>query len=287
MSDSNVYTAEKILSKRYHNGVTQYHIKWKGYSSRDNTWEPAENIIDPKLIETFERTLAKRTKRSSTSSSNRSIKNSVSTPQPSPSRVVKVQSPSLNITARSRSPVVSSKISTAVSTSPIALRASPALQATPPPSTTCTPSSPHKSHNDIKTSVNSSPIRATSTPILPTLITPKEDKKINNHDMSVGTGVNSPIASPIIPTNNSNSIITNSNSIVSNNYSTISNNNVSKSKCFSSKFAIMNTVITDVTVNDQTITISESKTNQGFFKEVSRHSVAVDTTNAGDSMDMI
>lgn len=54
MSDSNVYTAEKILKKRIRNGVTQYFIKWKGYSTRDNTWEPQENILDSSLLESFE-----------------------------------------------------------------------------------------------------------------------------------------------------------------------------------------------------------------------------------------
>jgi hypothetical protein len=54
MSDSNVYTAERILAKRKYRGVTQYYIKWKGYSIKDSTWEPAENIFDPGLIEAFE-----------------------------------------------------------------------------------------------------------------------------------------------------------------------------------------------------------------------------------------
>jgi len=52
---SNVYTAEKILKKRVRNGITQYYIKWKGYSNRDNTWEPQENILDTSLLVSFEK----------------------------------------------------------------------------------------------------------------------------------------------------------------------------------------------------------------------------------------
>lgn len=54
MGDSNVYTAERIISKRKYRGVTQYYIKWKGYSLKESTWEPIENIFDPGLIEAFE-----------------------------------------------------------------------------------------------------------------------------------------------------------------------------------------------------------------------------------------
>lgn len=54
MGDSNVYTAEKILAERKINGVTQYLIKWKGYSLKDSTWEPAENILDRGLLIAFE-----------------------------------------------------------------------------------------------------------------------------------------------------------------------------------------------------------------------------------------
>lgn len=66
MSDSNVYTAERILAKRKHHGVTQYYIKWKGYSIKDSTWEPAENILDRGLLVAFENT----TKNKASSSSN-------------------------------------------------------------------------------------------------------------------------------------------------------------------------------------------------------------------------
>ncbi|XP_050298403.1 polycomb group protein Pc [Anthonomus grandis grandis] len=50
-----VYEAEKIIKKRKsRKGVTEYYVKWKGWSQKYNTWEPEENILDERLIELFE-----------------------------------------------------------------------------------------------------------------------------------------------------------------------------------------------------------------------------------------
>ncbi|KAL5258881.1 hypothetical protein ACHWQZ_G009369 [Mnemiopsis leidyi] len=53
-SDPTVYTVEKILKKRKRQGSTEYLVKWKNYTTKWNTWEPEENILDKQLILAFE-----------------------------------------------------------------------------------------------------------------------------------------------------------------------------------------------------------------------------------------
>jgi hypothetical protein len=48
-----VYAAEAILRKKIVGKKALYEIKWKGYSTKDNTWEPEENIIDKRLLDQF------------------------------------------------------------------------------------------------------------------------------------------------------------------------------------------------------------------------------------------
>lgn len=50
-----VYEVEYIKGKKIINGKVSYHVHWKGYESSDDTWEPAQNIIDKDLIEAFEK----------------------------------------------------------------------------------------------------------------------------------------------------------------------------------------------------------------------------------------
>ena len=48
-----VFAVEAITKKRLKKGRTEYLVKWKGYSPRYSTWEPEENILDPRLIQQF------------------------------------------------------------------------------------------------------------------------------------------------------------------------------------------------------------------------------------------
>lgn len=54
-ADDRVYAAERIMKKRVRVGKVEYLVKWKGWSTRYNTWEPEENILDIRLIDMFER----------------------------------------------------------------------------------------------------------------------------------------------------------------------------------------------------------------------------------------
>ena len=44
------YEAEMIVDKRVSAVGTEYLVKWSGYASSDNTWEPAAHILDKGLI---------------------------------------------------------------------------------------------------------------------------------------------------------------------------------------------------------------------------------------------
>lgn len=57
ITDDRVYAAERINKKRVRAGKVEYLVKWKGWSTRHNTWEPEENILDVRLIDIYERSL--------------------------------------------------------------------------------------------------------------------------------------------------------------------------------------------------------------------------------------
>ncbi|KAJ8363718.1 hypothetical protein SKAU_G00125490 [Synaphobranchus kaupii] len=48
-----VFDAECILNKRPKKGKFEYLVKWRGWSSKHNSWEPEENILDPRLLAAF------------------------------------------------------------------------------------------------------------------------------------------------------------------------------------------------------------------------------------------
>ncbi|KAH8311306.1 hypothetical protein KR044_005568 [Drosophila immigrans] len=58
------FVVERIVDKRITaEGKVEYFIKWRGYPSGDNTWEPEENCDCPALIQRFEESRAKSKKR--------------------------------------------------------------------------------------------------------------------------------------------------------------------------------------------------------------------------------
>lgn len=61
-SSEEEYVVEKIVDRRERKGKIEYLLKWKGYDSSANTWEPKENLECPELIKAFEdtRTAAKK-----------------------------------------------------------------------------------------------------------------------------------------------------------------------------------------------------------------------------------
>jgi len=53
IDNQTVFNAEQILNQRKVNGETQYLVKWVNYPVNKATWEPAGNILDPRLLEDF------------------------------------------------------------------------------------------------------------------------------------------------------------------------------------------------------------------------------------------
>lgn len=51
--EEEVFSVEKIVCKQVVGGKTQYLLKWKGYDSDENTWEPEENLDCQDLLDEF------------------------------------------------------------------------------------------------------------------------------------------------------------------------------------------------------------------------------------------
>ena len=62
MDEDNEYEVEKILDHRKKGRQTEYQVKWKGYSDKDNTWEPQENCHSLDLMEEFQNQRRKKEK---------------------------------------------------------------------------------------------------------------------------------------------------------------------------------------------------------------------------------
>uniref|UniRef100_A0AAY4AIQ7 Chromo domain-containing protein n=1 Tax=Denticeps clupeoides TaxID=299321 RepID=A0AAY4AIQ7_9TELE len=49
-----VFAVESIEKRRIRKGRLEYLVKWRGWSPKYNTWEPEENILDPRLLVAFQ-----------------------------------------------------------------------------------------------------------------------------------------------------------------------------------------------------------------------------------------
>ena len=55
MSDAEEYEVEAVCDKRLRKGKAEYLVKWKGWDSDDNTWEPIGNLECHEMIEDYEK----------------------------------------------------------------------------------------------------------------------------------------------------------------------------------------------------------------------------------------
>ena len=54
LGESDVWLVEKIVNRRGRSPLdAEYRVRWKGYKAKDDTWEPAEHIIDKRLLTTY------------------------------------------------------------------------------------------------------------------------------------------------------------------------------------------------------------------------------------------
>uniref|UniRef100_A0A3B4AZQ6 Chromo domain-containing protein n=1 Tax=Periophthalmus magnuspinnatus TaxID=409849 RepID=A0A3B4AZQ6_9GOBI len=49
-----VFAVESITKKRIRKGNVEYLLKWQGWPQKYSTWEPEDNILDPRLVLAYE-----------------------------------------------------------------------------------------------------------------------------------------------------------------------------------------------------------------------------------------
>lgn len=229
MLDKDVYTAEKIIATRNGKGRREYLIKWQGYSAKNNSWEPWENILDKNLIHQFEKKRKQTTSRKSDKATPKRLKKSSN---------VQNQIPSTNGEQSQIQDQSSTEIQEVVE---------PQLRGK------------QKPHQEQEQQLKQpQPQPQITEPI------PKPLEQQNNHN-PIRPTTSCPTPKASITATESKAPLTSTPVIIR---TPVMNSSKKKSTGI---------FITDVTVNDVTTTICESKNNHGFFREISRYNVAVDT----------
>ena len=61
-----IFTESDITYTYPPTGSIEYLVKWEGWSNKYNTWESEKNILDPSLIEDFEKEAKENTSKAKT-----------------------------------------------------------------------------------------------------------------------------------------------------------------------------------------------------------------------------
>uniref|UniRef100_A0A2K5W0Q2 Chromodomain Y like n=1 Tax=Macaca fascicularis TaxID=9541 RepID=A0A2K5W0Q2_MACFA len=76
MASEELYEVERIVDKRKIKGKTEYLVRWKGYDSEDDTWEPEQHLVNcEEYIHDFNRRHTEKQKESTLTRTNRTSPN--------------------------------------------------------------------------------------------------------------------------------------------------------------------------------------------------------------------